>query len=373
MKNLTGLKKKENKLIQTYPIKPVPHLHDLIDEGLLYHCLAGIKKHTPISSFDRSLKSFHEHKSIIIPNLISELNQGTYYPAGVKLEPTTINHKARTLAYFPVEDELMQRAVKLVLEPIYEQLFYPFSIGYRNGKTVNNAHYLLYQHITFGGYRYIIKADLKDYFDSVDHACLMEFLRLRIDDDIILHLMEEWLAEGVDSEHRKCGERDGRSERSECGECGERGGHGVEAAAGHRVATAADHQSPKERPQGLLTGSPLSPLLSNIYLHYVLDDWFTNQIQPLMHNTSFMVRYADDFIMGFNAERDARSVYHTLFKRLAKYNLSLNQNKSHMMWLNAIAGDHNEKQHTFEFLKHHYYLTKTKKGKEVLKFKTDAR
>ncbi|TKG95158.1 hypothetical protein EYV94_10635 [Puteibacter caeruleilacunae] len=336
MKYITELVKKERKLIKANNHRTLSGLHNFIDEDLLNFCLTGIKQNTPVSALDRSLINFNKYKSISIPYLLKELNEGLYHPVAVKAKQVIVKNKLRDVGKLPLEDELLQKAVKVILEPVYEQVFFNFNVGYRRCNYQNDAHSWLHHQVTYGGYRYLIKADLKDYFNLIDHEYMMEFLKKKIADNVILHLVEEWLA-----------------------------------------AVSANHSKPKERPQGLLTGSPLSPMLSNIYLHYVLDNWFVSRIQPLLNNTSFMVRYCDDFIMGFNNANDARRVYRTLFKRLAKYYLYLNQRKSFMVWL----GDENDnpnygsdfKHHTFEFLKHHYWLDKMENGHDVLRFKVVGR
>ncbi|TKG89578.1 hypothetical protein EYV94_25085 [Puteibacter caeruleilacunae] len=341
MKYITELLKKERKLIKANNHRTLSGLHNFIDEDLLNFCLTGIKRNTPVSTSGRSLKSMN--KDISIPYLLKELNEGLYHPVAVKMKQVTVKNKLRDVGKLPLEDELLQKAVKVILEPVYEQVFFNFNTGYRRGKWQVDAHSWLRHHITYGGYRYLIKADLHDFFSSIDHEYMMEFLKKRISDDVILHLVEEWLATGN-----------------------------------------VNRNKPEERPQGLPTGSPLAPMLSNIYLHYTLDNWFVSQIQPLMLNTSFMVRFCDDFIMGFNNANDARRVYRTLFKRLAKYHLYLNQRKTCMVKLEVLDDKHGSskcgsvgnstdadgfKHHTFEFLKHHCWLGKTKKGEEVLRFK----
>jgi len=121
---------------------------------------------------------------------------------------------------------------------------------------------------------------------------------------------------------------------------------------------------------GTPQGGLISPLLSNIYLHYVLDEWFIEQIQPLLSGKSFIIRYADDFILGFENKRDAKRVIEVLPKRFGKYNLELHKEKTKLIDLHSKRG---EGERSFEFLGFSHYLGRSRKGKEILKRKTSRR
>ncbi|TKG88122.1 hypothetical protein EYV94_27545 [Puteibacter caeruleilacunae] len=336
MSNLSESKNKGNKRILTYSDNPIHHLYELIDEKLLNTCLKEIGSGKSLSSDVDSLESFKKDKDTYIPKLIKEVHLRVYRPSLVNTKQVTVRHKLRSIGKLNVEDSLLQKAVSKILAPIYERLFFNFSFGYRNGKSPNDALSLLHKHITFDGCRYIIKADLKDYFNAIDHACLIRFLKENVEDEVIMLLIEQWLNAGVGG----CGD----------GGCGD-------GRCGGRVVCG-------DCTRGLLTGAVLSPLLSNIYLHHILDTWFVKQVKPQLRELGIMIRYCDDFVIGFNNLQDAKEVYRALFAHLSQYKLYLNQIKTRLISLPPNSDSHH---HAFTFLGYHHWLDKTYTGKEVLR------
>ena len=152
-----------------------------------------------------------------------------------------------------IEDKVLQSSVLKVLNPIYETEFKEFSYGFRSGRSAHDAINYLHKKVSFEGMHYIIDADIKDYFGSIDHGILRNFLNRRVKDGVIRKMIDKWLKAGI----------------LEDGEL----------------------RHPKE---GTPQGGIISPLLSNIYLHYVLDEWFSEMIQPLLSGKSFIVRYAKE-------------------------------------------------------------------------------
>ncbi|KKL06133.1 hypothetical protein LCGC14_2599060 [marine sediment metagenome] len=163
--------------------------------------------------------------------------------------------KCLFLRYQLRSSEVLQESVRRVIEPIYEEDFKPFSCGFRPGRSQHQAIEYLFKEVSFGKKHYIIDADIKNYFGSIDHGILREFLDQRVKDGVIRRMIDKWLKAGVMEK--------GNISYSESG-------------------------SPQ--------GSVISPLLSNVYLHYVLDEWFSEQIQPMLKGQSFIVRFADDCV-----------------------------------------------------------------------------
>src|SRR5574340_514968 len=180
------------------------------------------------------------------------------------------------------EDKVLQRAVVMVLEAVYEQDFLDCSYGFRPGRSAHAALKRLQQGLTQMGGGWVLEADIKSYFDSVDHARLRGVLDQRVRDGVLRRSIDKWLAAGVMEE--------GNLRHPDTG-----------------------------TPQG----GVISPLLANIYLHEVLDKWFEQQVRPQVTGRCLLVRYADAFVMVFSNEADARRVRAALEERFSSYGLTL--------------------------------------------------
>jgi len=187
----------------------------------------------------------------------------------------------------------------------------------------------MFKEVSFKGLHYIIDADIKNYFGSINHGLLREFLDRRVKDGVIRKMIDKWLKAGI--------------------------------LEGKQVFY------PEE---GTPQGGIISPLLSNIYLHYVLDVWFSEEIQPLLSGRSFIVRYADDFVLGFEKATDTERVMIVLPKRFERFKLELHPDKTKIVNLNSKRG---EGDRSFDFLGFTHYLGKTRKGNYVLKRKTSSK
>jgi group II intron reverse transcriptase/maturase len=234
----------------------------------------------------------------------------------------------RALGITAYEDKVVQRAVVMLLEPMYEQDFYDISYGYRPRKSAHQAlARLRAESVAIQG-GWIIDADISGYFDTIDHGILRELLKKRVNDGGIIRLIGKWLNAGV--------------------------------LDGNEL-----HYPDTGTPQG----SVISPLLANIYLHYVLDEWFIEVVQPRLRGRGFLIRFADDVIIGCEREDDARRVMDVLPKRLGKYGLSINTRKTRQV--NFQRPRSGEKGGgTFDFLGFTHYWCKSRAGYWVIKRKT---
>ena len=188
------------------------------------------------------------------------------------------------------EDKVLQRAVAMVLEAIYEQSFLDCSYGFRPGRSAHQALRLVqHQTVKMAG-RWVLEVDIRKFFDTLDHRQLRDIVRQRVRDGVLLRLIGKWLNAGV--------MEDGAIEYPEAG-----------------------------TPQG----GVISPLLANIYLHEVLDEWFARQVAPRLVGRAVLVRYADDVVIIFEQEQDARRVIDVLPKRFAKYGLTLHPDKTRLV------------------------------------------
>jgi group II intron reverse transcriptase/maturase len=233
-----------------------------------------------------------------------------------------------------VEDKIVQRAVVMILEPIYEADFDDASYGFRPGRSCHQALATLGQIIATKKVNWISDADIKGFFDNVSHERLEELLRKRISDPRMLDLIVRFLKSGV-------------------------------MIAGRREATD----------DGVPQGACLSPLLANVYLHYVLDQWFENDVKPCLRGQAHLVRYADDFICGFERESDARAFQSVLSKRLAKFSLEVAEDKTKLLRFGRFARRDSTRTGegapgTFDFLGFTHYCGRSRAGRFKLKRRT---
>lgn len=242
--------------------------------------------------------------------------------------------KKRPLGIPEIEDKIVQKAVTILLAPIYENDFYYFSYGFRTGHNQHLAIKEVRQQIYASKINWIIDADIKGFFDNIDHKIQREFIQRRIKDGGILRLIGKWLKAGV-----------------------------VEK----KVLTYPKKGTPQ--------GGVISPLLANIYLHYVLDEWFSEMIKPLLKGRSFINRYADDFIIGFELEEDAQRVMKVLPKRFSKYGLTIHPEKTKLINFRKPSYEKTTTQGTgtFDYLGFTHYWGKSRNDYWIVKRKTSGK
>jgi group II intron reverse transcriptase/maturase len=227
------------------------------------------------------------------------------------------------------EDKVLQRGVAMVLEPIYEQDFLDCSYGFRPGRSAHQALEALWQNIERMDGCWLLEVDLRRFFDTLDHQHLRDILDRRVRDGVIRRLIGKWLKAGVWEKGQVC--------------------------------------YPEE---GTPQGGCISPMLSNIYLHTVLDEWFESQVKPRLEGSAFLVRFADDFVMGFSRERDARRVMAVLPKRFGRYGLKIHADKTRLVDFRAPARGSGAGPGTFDFLGFTHYWGTSRRGRRVVERKT---
>jgi RNA-directed DNA polymerase len=242
----------------------------------------------------------------------------------------------RPLGIPSFEDKVLQRAVVMVLEAVYEQDFKDCSYGFRPRRSAHKALDSLWQQTMAMGGGWIVDVDIRKFFDTIDHGHLRDFLKRRVRDGVLLRLIGKWLNAGV--------LEDG-------------------------CVTHPDKGSPQ--------GGVVSPLLSNVFLHYVLDEWFEREVQPRLKGRSFLIRYADDFVMGFSCEKDARRVMDVLPKRFEKYGLTIHPEKTRLVPFERPSSDLERENSetrtpagTFDLLGFTHYWARSRNGNWVVKRKT---
>ena len=274
-----------------------------------------------------------------LQNLLDRAKSGTYVAPPVRrvhIPKAGSATETRPLGIPTYEDKILQRAVLLALEPVYETDFLDVSHGFRPGRGAHGALDSLWkQEMKLGG-GWIVDVDLRKFFDTINHGHLREFLKRRVRDGVILRLIGKWLNAGVLEEG---------------------------------ILTIPDDGTPQ--------GGVVSPLLANIFLHYVLDEWFEKEVRPRLQGEAFVIRYADDFVIGVAREDDARRIMDVLPKRMSKYGLTVHPEKTRLVRFEppqAVDSETEERDppepRTFDFLGFTHYWGRSQRGAWVVKRKT---
>jgi group II intron reverse transcriptase/maturase len=245
--------------------------------------------------------------------------------------------KTRPLGIPTFEDKVLQRAVTMVLEAVYEQDFKSCSHGFRPGRSAHGALKVLWNGLMKIDGGWILDADVEKFFDRLDHQHLRSFLDQRVRDGVIRRAIGKWLNAGV-----------------------------MEEGQHHRTSL------------GTPQGGVISPLLANIYLHEVLDKWFATEVVPRLKGKAGLVRYADDFVIVFEREDDARRVMEVLPKRFARFGLTLHPDKTRLLDFRSpqigrprIGGDGpSQRDRSFDFLGFTHYWGRSRRGNWVVRQKT---
>jgi len=312
-----------------YKQEALTNLHQFIDEKLLQNSYHSLNKNSSPGVDGKFWHNYSLESHFRIPELLGEFKSGKYKAPNIRRVyiPKGKTGK-RPLGIPTIEDKILQESVRRVLTPLYEEDFKDFSYGFRRGYSAHQAIEYMFKEVSFKKTYHIIDADIQNYFGSIDHGILREILARRMKDGVIDRMIAKWLKAGI--------------------------------LEGQQLTY------PKE---GTPQGGVISPLLSNIYLHHVLDEWFSEEIQPLLKGRSFIVRYADDFVLGFEHAEDARRVMGVLSKRFAKYKLVLHPDKTKLISLDSKERGNR----SFDFLGFTHFLGSTRKGKLVLKRKTSSK
>jgi RNA-directed DNA polymerase len=239
--------------------------------------------------------------------------------------------QTRPIGIPTLEDKVLQRAVVMLLEPVYEQDFRDCSYGFRPGRGAHQALERLWKETMNADGGWVLEVDIRKFFDTLDHGHLRQFVQHRVRDGVLLRLIGKWLNAGV--------MESGQVSYPEAG-------------------------SPQ--------GGVISPLLANVYLHYVLDTWFEREVQPRLAGRAYLIRYADDFVIGFTDQADAHRVKDVLPKRFGRYGLSIHPEKTRLVRFNKPNdGDGpSGRPESFDLLGFTHYWGRSLRGNWVVKRKT---
>jgi len=284
----------------------------------------------------QSWPDYGKHLEQNLRGLLDRAKSGEYVAPPVKRVhiPKGDGKETRGIGMPTIEDKVLQRAVAMLLEPIYEQDFKDYSYGFRRERSAHQALARIWSQCMNQNIQWILEVDIRKFFDTLKKQWLRKFLDRRVRDGVLRRLLGKWLQAGV--------------------------------------WEAGQLSYPED---GTPQGGVISPLLSNIYLHEVLDCWYTNEVRPRMKGKTFLVRFADDFILGFESKEDAEKVHRVIFKRFEKYGLSLHPEKTRLVPFGRPEDtDDNRpsgpKSDTFDFLGFTHYWGKSRAGRPVIRRKT---
>ena len=305
-------------------------LAHLIDGTALTRSFSRLRKDAAVGVDKMTKEAYGQNLEENIEELLKRLKAGSYrHQPILRVQIEKAPGKTRPIGISTVGDKIVQGAIREVLEAIYEQDFLPCSHGFRPGRSAHDA---LRDIDKMGPERveWVLEADITAFFDSIDRKKLMEILQLRVIDGALLRLIGKCLHVGV---------LDGED------------------------LTVPD--------EGTVQGSGLSPLLGNIYLHHILDLWLTREVFPGLDGTARLVRYADDFVIGFQRREDAERVMDALQRRMADFGLKLHPEKTRLLpFKRPNDGGRGKGPATFDFLGFTIYWLKGGNGEWRLGMKT---
>ena len=309
-------------------------LAHLLTEDFLKGCFRELKRDKASGIDGVSVKEYEVNLEENLKDLVVRLKAKKYKPQPVRrVYIPKANGSKRGLGIPTVEDKIVQMGIKKILEAIFEVDFLDVSYGFRPNRSCHTALDILDKTIMTKPINYVVDMDIKQFFDTIDHQWLMKCLRQRIKDTSLLRLITRFLKAGIMEE-------------------------------GKLSKTA------KGTPQG----GVLSPLLANIYLHYILDLWFEKGVKSKLKGYAELIRYADDFIVCFQSGKEAKEFGEVLKQRLNKFGLEVSESKSGIIEFGKYvwqkAQRENRKVATFDFLGFTHYCDKTRKGKFKLGRKT---
>jgi group II intron reverse transcriptase/maturase len=303
-------------------------LYHLMNKELLRGCYQRLRKDAAAGIDKMTKEMYAENLEANLSNLVERLHRMTYIPQPVRRKyiPKPGSTKQRPLGIPCFEDKLVQAGLVRILESVYEQDFIDDSYGFRPLRSCHNALKTLSETVENNPINHIVEADIKGFFDNVNQEWLIKFLAHRIEDKRVQRMVKRFLRAGV----------------SEDGS-----------------VTVSDEGTPQ--------GGVISPLLANIYLHYVLDLWFEKVYRKKCSGHARLIRYADDFVVCFRYKQDAERFHMELGKRLSHFGLEVEPTKTKVIEFGRFAVQNakrrGRKAETFDFLGFTHYCSTKRDGK----------
>jgi RNA-directed DNA polymerase len=306
----------------------------LITAEALYAAFRGLRKKASAGVDGVTYQMYEKDAAKNIQQLHGRLKEGKYRAQPLRrIYIPKENGKERPISIPSLEDKIVQKATGEVLNAIYEQDFFECSYGFRPGRGPHHALDEVGRAICRKPTSWILEIDITAYFDTIVRGQLMEMIEKRISDGSVLQLIRKWIQVGVIDEGRLLVSETGTGQ-----------------------------------------GQTISPLLANIYLHYVLDEWFEQEVKPRLKGTAYEIRFADDAVLCFQYREDAEKVMEVLPKRFAKYGLMLHPEKTRLVAFGRFAEERAKRQGkkpaTFDFLGFTHICARSRKGKFTVKVRT---
>lgn len=313
-------------------------LAHLINKQMLMDCHAGMDGGKAVGIDGISKEDYEQNLNENLDDLLERMKRNAYKPRPARrVEIPKDNGKTRPLSIYCYEDKLVQEAIRRILEAIFEPLFYEEMMGFRSGRGCHQALRKLNVMIERERTSYILDADIKSFFNHLNHNWIMKFIGSKISDPNFLRLIKRMLKAGV----------------------------------------MEDYQfEPSEEGSG--QGSVCSPVIANIYMHYVLLWWFKERVRPNQKGYSGLVVYADDFVVCFQYKAEAEEFYEALRRRMEHFGLKLEEDKSRLIEFGRFAEANRSKSgkgkpETFDFLGFTHYCSRSRNGKFRVKRKTSRK
>jgi len=326
------------KLAKEKPGEALTTLAHHLDVEWLREAYRRTRKNGAVGVDGQTAAAYAEKLEANLQALLERAKSGTYVAPPVKRVyiPKAGGTQTRPIGIPTFEDKVLQRAVAMVLEAVYEQEFSDCSYGFRPGRSAHQAlDSLRHQTVRMAG-GWVLEVDISKFFDTLVHQHLRDILRQRVRDGVLLRLIGKWLNAGV--------------------------------------LESGQVEYPDE---GTPQGGVISPLLANVYLNEVMDKWFERDVKPRLQGPAFLVRYADDLVIVFAREQDARRVMAVLPKRFGKYGLTLHPEKTRLVEFRRPGarprgGDGPMRPDTFDFLGFTHLWAKSRKGKWIVSLRTST-
>ena len=308
-----------------------------INKGSLKANFYRLGRNRAVGADGVSWQEYNKDIDINIEGLLGRMKRMGYRPQAVRrVYIPKDKHTKRPLGIPAIEDKTVQKTMAEIMEAIYEQDFHSSSYGFRPGRNCHQALKRVNDLINFKPINHLIEADIKGFFDNVSHEKLIELIKIRISDEKFLRYLVRFLKAGyIDS---------GLLEETE---------------------------------QGTPQGGNLSPMLANIFLHYVLDEWFEKEVKPRLKGQCHLVRYCDDFVIFLQYKEEAENAMNQLQGRFREYELELHAKKTRAMSFGRYEQENAKKQqrkaNTFDFLGFTHFCTVSRKGKFKVGRRTSAK
>lgn len=307
------------------------NLYRLVNEELLMDSWGKLNKHAAMGADKISVQEYGQNLTENIRGLVEKLKKGSYHAKLVRRHYIPKRDgKMRPLGIPAVEDKLLQYAVLEILQAIFEGDLLPSMFGYRPNRGAKEAVNELQEELWSKSYHYVVEADIKGFFDNINHEWMVKMLEQRIHDRAFVRLIKKWLKAGVLD---------------------------TDGSVIHPIT-------------GTPQGGIISPMLANIYMHYVLNLWFEKVVKKHCKGLAYLCVYADDFVAAFQHKEEAEAFYNVLGKRLAKFSLSLSPEKTRIVRFSRYQHEENG---TFEFLGFEYRWEVSRRGKAWIKRSTSKK